>query len=150
MVAYSFKARFAGPILAGMKAQTIRADRRRHARPGEQLQLYTGMRTKRCRLIARVTCLDVTPVRLCFSRHGAAELMEFGGAFLTPASMERFAQADGFASVADMAAFWFEQHRRDGDEIDFRGVVIAWAAVGPDGGARCLAEAVEQAAGVAS
>ncbi|MEJ0016825.1 MAG: ASCH domain-containing protein [Acetobacteraceae bacterium] len=46
MVAYSFKRDFAAPILAGIKRQTIRADRRRHARPGEVLQLYTGMRTK--------------------------------------------------------------------------------------------------------
>ena len=26
---------------------------RRHARPGEQLQLFTGMRTRQCRLIGR-------------------------------------------------------------------------------------------------
>ncbi|MFK5597639.1 hypothetical protein ACFZ8E_11600 [Methylobacterium sp. HMF5984] len=51
MVAYSFKARFAAPILAGTKAQTIPAERTgrsRHARPGEQLQLFSGMRTKHC------------------------------------------------------------------------------------------------------
>ena len=29
MVAYSFKSRFAAPILAGTKAQTIRTDRKR-------------------------------------------------------------------------------------------------------------------------
>lgn len=66
MVAYSFKRRFAEPILAGAKRQTIRADRRRHARPGEELQLYTGMRTKSCRLIARRTCVDIQRVILVF------------------------------------------------------------------------------------
>jgi len=35
MVAYSFRARFREPILVGAKRQTIRADRKRHARPGE-------------------------------------------------------------------------------------------------------------------
>lgn len=39
MVAYSFRKRFGPPILAGTKAQTIRADRKRHARPGEEVQL---------------------------------------------------------------------------------------------------------------
>lgn len=51
MVAYSFNRRFVPAIEAGSKRQTIRAHRRRHARIGEQLQLYTGMRTKACRLI---------------------------------------------------------------------------------------------------
>jgi hypothetical protein len=46
VVAYSFRQQFRPPILAGTKRQTIRADRKRHARPGEQLQLYTGMRTR--------------------------------------------------------------------------------------------------------
>jgi len=56
MVAYSFKAQFREPILAGTKRQTIRADRKRHARLGEALQLYTGMRTRQCKLIGRATC----------------------------------------------------------------------------------------------
>jgi hypothetical protein len=43
MVAYSFNPIFVGPILAGTKRQTIRAERKRHARPGEAMQLYTGM-----------------------------------------------------------------------------------------------------------
>ncbi len=47
MVAYSFKKRFAppilfglthGPLAEGMKRQTIRNDRKRHARPAEEIQ----------------------------------------------------------------------------------------------------------------
>jgi len=64
MVAYSFRARFREPILVGAKRQTIRADRKRHARPGEQLQLYTGMRTRECAIIARALCSQVMPVRI--------------------------------------------------------------------------------------
>lgn len=46
MVAYNFQARFAAAIEAGEKAITIRSiGRRRHARNGERLQLYTGQRT---------------------------------------------------------------------------------------------------------
>jgi hypothetical protein len=129
MVAYSFKSRFAEPILLGAKAQTIRAPRAgrsRHARPGEPIQLYTGMRTRHCRLLARVTCAAVEPVRLCFSAHGAAELFEVGGKLLHPDSMETFARADGFQSIEDMAGFWRAEH----PGIDeFEGVLIRWHAI---------------------
>lgn len=65
MVAYSFNRRFVQAIESGIKSQTIRAPRRRHARPGERLQLYTGMRTKACRLIRDdVVCSRLDEVRL--------------------------------------------------------------------------------------
>lgn len=74
MVAYSFKAQFVEPIRAGLglptepqirpKRQTIRADRKRHARPGEELQLYRGMRTRQCFLIGRAACTEVTKIRI--------------------------------------------------------------------------------------
>jgi hypothetical protein len=127
MVAYSFKKRFGPLILAGTKAQTIRADRKRHARQGEQLQLYTGMRTRHCTLLGRPTCLSVMPVRLCFSERGATELFEVGGELLSPARMEAFAREDGFESVEDMARFWWAEHPpEEGDRIAFEGVLIRW------------------------
>ncbi len=155
MVAYSFKARFADPILAGTKAQTDRADRCRHARPGEQLQLYTGMRTKHCRLIARVKCLDVMPVRLTFHRAFGPIRSALDRILLGCDAMKAFAQADGFGEetgfgLLKMAKFWFETHGKGVEEIDFRGVVIRWAPLGSDGGALCPVEAVERAAGVAA
>lgn len=130
MVAYSFKARFADPILAGTKAQTIRASRKRHARPGDDLQLYTGMRTKHCRLIARTTCASVEPVRLFFHRAYGSMTFILDGVVLDCDAKEQFARADGFGesgcAALDMAAFWFETHGRGADEIDFHGFVIAW------------------------
>ncbi len=127
MVAYSFKKRFGPPILAGTKAQTIRADRKRHARPGEELQLFTGMRTRSCTLLGRPTCLSVMPVRLCFSKRAATELFEVGGELLSPSAMETFAQADGFEDVEDMARFWWAEHPPgEGDHIAFEGVLIRW------------------------
>ena len=47
MVAFSFKAQFADLVASGKKTQTIRQTAR--AKPGDRLQLYTGMRTKKCR-----------------------------------------------------------------------------------------------------
>ena len=51
MVAYSFKSQFEEPIVAREKRQTVRGFRKRHARPGEPIQLYVGMRTRNCRKI---------------------------------------------------------------------------------------------------
>ena len=131
MVAYSFKKRFAAPIRAGTKAQTIRAQRKRHARPGEEAQLYTGMRTKHCKLIGRSICESVMSVRLTFHRAYGPMSFFIDGVLLGCDAMEAFAQADGFGAdggiaVLDMAAFWFDAHGGAGDEIDFAGVVIRW------------------------
>lgn len=130
MVAYSFKARFAAPILAGTKTQTIRADRRRHARPGEELQLYTGMRTKQCKLIRVARCVSVSDVRLRFGDDAmVAEKAgsSWGDAHYvarSPKHLDAFAMDDGFTNWADMRAFWAKEH--PGTE-EFEGVLIRWA-----------------------
>lgn len=61
MVAYSFQAMFCPPIVDRIKRQTIRAlGARRHAREGEDVQLYRGMRTKHCaKIIPDVRCLGI-------------------------------------------------------------------------------------------
>lgn len=120
MVAYSFKKQFAAPILAGTKCQTIRADRKRHARPGEQLQLYTGMRTRNCVLIGRATCLSIQPVTLIF-REGDGVALD--GLKLDFKDIDGFARADGFDSWSQLAQFWRENH--PGVDI-FDGVLIMW------------------------
>lgn len=121
MVAYSFKRQFAEPILAGTKQQTIRADRRRHARPGEELQLYTGMRTKQCKLIGRATCVAVVPVMLNFAEYGVVKIGDT--VLFSDARMQEFARCDGFASWAAMRDFWHENH--PGSD-QFEGVLIRW------------------------
>lgn len=79
MVAYSFKKQFIKPVQAGLgildpspenslitpKRQTIRAiGKRRHAREGENIQLYYGMRTKQCTSIGVARCSAVTPIKM--------------------------------------------------------------------------------------
>ncbi|MFO0729377.1 MAG: MT-A70 family methyltransferase [Nitrospiraceae bacterium] len=76
MVAYSFKSRFLPPIARGLKRQTIRAPRSRHARPGERLQLYAGMRTRHCyKIIPDPVCLEVCDIEL---HVGAAIIDDIG------------------------------------------------------------------------
>lgn len=129
MVAYSFKAQFAAPILAGTKQQTIRANRKRHARPGETLQLYTGMRTKHCRLIGRAVCQETQNVRLSFI-NGYVMLGSVGsGSALcrellrTRADCDAFARRDGFEDWKSLAEFWEANH--PGTRF-FDGVLIFW------------------------
>lgn len=135
MVAYSFQSRFIEPILAGSKRQTIRADRRRHARAGEELQLYAGMRTRHCRLIARASCQSVTPVRLTFHRGHGPLVFHVGGQVLSADEMEAFAVADGFGAgggfaVLDMCAFWLDRHGPRGEDmLTFSGWCIAWGTI---------------------
>ncbi|WP_085025571.1 ASCH domain-containing protein [Ensifer aridi] len=141
MVAYSFKPFFVPQILAGIKRQTVRTDRRRHARPGEPIQLFTAMRTKHCRKILDrdPTCIEVLPIVIVTSGLldcGIAGI-EVDGTTLHRDQIEEFARADGFApehvngltpdlvgttARANMGAFWRANHPAD----RFEGVLIKW------------------------
>lgn len=128
MVAYSFKKRFIEPILAGIKDGTIRATgKRRHARDGDEMQLYTGMRTKQCKLIARAPCIGSWPINLWFAGFDrvviGARLVEID----RPRELDAFAVKDGFADWADMKGFWLDEH----ETVDqFSGVLARWRPIG--------------------
>lgn len=122
MVAYSFKRQFCEPIVAGTKRHTIRNDRKRHARPGEQLQLYYGMRTTSCKLLGRATCNFVAPIRLLFwGREGViiVGMPDIVGA----GPLDTFARTDGFADWDELKGFWLDVHQ----VVDeYEGVIIKW------------------------
>lgn len=125
MVAYSFQKRFAPWIEEGTKRHTIRADRRRHARPGEALQLYTGMRTTSCRkIIADPLCTSVEQIQIDFDADGLIINALIDGQPV--ADLDEFALADGFESLSDMAGFWVMHH---GLLRAFHGVLISWVPV---------------------
>lgn len=125
MVALSFKKRFIKPIQLGTKRQTVRAIRRdgRTAKPGDELQLYTAMRTKHCRLIGRAICLDVLPVQLWLSTRDPNVRITKIGAAMFAEPPERFARADGFANWADLVAFWEAEHP---GQHHFAGTLTRW------------------------
>lgn len=136
MVAYSFKARFIDPIRAGTKRQTIRAlGKKRHARPGDQLQLYCGLRTKRVRLISREVCREVVDVKLLLKPPltndpfmGAVEIRGGKADVLlhTLDALDRFAVLDGFGSWRDMMEFWQATHPEAFRARVFEGPMILW------------------------
>lgn len=136
MVAYSYKRRFVTPIRIGLglsirpedrdeeaatmllpKRQTIRAvGLRRHARPGETLQHYCGMRHPSCFLIGRGVCVSVSEISIMV-RKGSLRV-----SLIDPVQLDDFAQADGFASAEDMHVFWRTEHGLG----RFEGVLIRW------------------------
>jgi len=100
MVAYSFAPQFRDPVAQLIKRQTVRGPRKRHARPGEPVQLYTAMRTMHCRkLVDRdPTCVSVEPIEISTSElldEGIASIA-IAGRPLGKDEIEAFAAADGF------------------------------------------------------
>ena len=122
MVAYNFQRRFAPPIVDGRKTQTIRAARRRHARPGEALQLFHGMRSTNCvKIIPDPLCIKVEPLHIQMDAEGKFVEVQVGGGLVE--DLDAFALSDGFESLADMEGFWVMSH---GLLHRFCGVLIGW------------------------
>ena len=136
MVAYSFKQRFIRRIETGLgirtdedftllhpaKTQTIRAEgKRRHAKPGEVLQLYYGMRTRQCKLIGVAKCVEVLPIIIWDT---FAIIVD--GKVLTARQIKKFASADGFDDLDDMRLFWKAEH---GAFEKFEGRLIKWEPI---------------------
>ncbi len=62
MVAFNFRAMHADKVISGEKCTTIRPTKR--SKPGDTLQLYTGMRTRRVKLLKIARCVDVRKVTI--------------------------------------------------------------------------------------
>ncbi|MCP3969987.1 MAG: hypothetical protein GY717_06670 [Rhodobacteraceae bacterium] len=107
MVAYDFQAWLAPAVSSGQKTTTIRAPRKdnRHAKPGDRLQLFTGMRTKACRKLVDPdpTCAHVEAVTI--DRDGIR--YSAGVECSTP---DVVAQRNGFADFEAMAGWIKEAH----------------------------------------
>lgn len=119
MPAYNFQKQFAPAVESGQKRQTIRAlGKRRHARSGEHVQLYTGMRTRACRKL-------LTPDPVCTGNHelvleGEEKLQAYVDGFYV-FDMDGFARADGFKDAQEMRDWFKHTHG-----LPFKGVLIQW------------------------
>ncbi|MBD2429218.1 ASCH domain-containing protein [Phormidium sp. FACHB-1136] len=125
MVAYNFKPQFAPLIASGQKCQTIRAlGKRRHARAGDTLQLYTGQRTRSCRKLLDTVCTDA--ISIVMHPHKMGEVVTGLSIYLghaecalDAASVDALAKADGFESISEFVDFFRER-------LPFEGVLIQW------------------------
>lgn len=141
MVAYSFAPMFAHQVATLIKRQTVRADRPRHARQGEAVQLYAGMRTRQCRKLVDPdpVCTKVQRIEIAVSSliDVLVASIAIDGIPLTREEIETFARDDGFApellgastpfpiqstARANMGQFWQLNH---GTGL-FHGVLVRW------------------------
>lgn len=145
MVAYSFNPSFEPQVATGIKLQTVRGQRRRHAQPGEAVQLYVGLRTRFCRKIVDPDpiCIDTLPIVIETSSliDCIIAAIDIDGRQLHRDEIEEFARADGFApehinglaidmhgktARENMGAFWQANHPIG----RFSGELIKWAPRG--------------------
>ena len=119
MPALNFFRRFAGAVERREKRQTIRRSLARPIREGDELALYTGQRTRWCRLLGRATCIRVVDVEL----YEGGPIV--GGVHVEP---DTFARSDGFRDYREMVQ-WFKNTYGlpNGCGGAFRGVLIQWA-----------------------
>jgi hypothetical protein len=113
---YNFKKQFVEAILSGRKNHTIRAHRKHPDHPGDTMHLYTGLRTKKARLLMRRPCVKVEDIvieELCTVQ------VYIDGVELDLAEKQRLAVADGFKDFAEMKEFWR-------DRLPFAGQIIHW------------------------
>lgn len=128
MSAYNFKKEFAPLVESGQKRQTIRAiGKRRHARPGDRLQLYTGQRTKVCRklILPDPVCISVHAVYMFKiierRRDKHAYQLYLDGELISWHEVPEIANADGFENSTEFFNFFEDVHG-----MPFRGVLIKW------------------------
>jgi hypothetical protein len=119
VVAINFQPEFAPLIETQVKTQTIRRSAR--AETGDTLQLYTGQRTKACRLIGTATCQHCEPITI------AEDHVSTGYHRLSSGDADAIAKRDGFESVTSLKN-WFRA--RYG--LPFEGHRIMWHEFKPN------------------
>tara|TARA_R110002096_G_scaffold172484_10_gene346217 strand:+ start:719 stop:1081 length:363 start_codon:yes stop_codon:yes gene_type:complete len=114
-------AKFADDVTAGRKNFTIRADRKRHARPGEPVQLYTGMRTRSCRKLVDPdpVCEKITPIIIYRVRDDRC-LIVLNEITLRTHQTNYIVAIDGFKSHKEFMQFHL------GDARSIKKIFIQW------------------------
>lgn len=101
MPAYNFQSRFAAAIWYGSKWHTIRMRRKRPTVAGDTLYLYTGLRTKKAKLIKQTPCLKVEPIQVL---RGVGVVLN--GVELTEQQTVDLALHDGFSGPWEFFDFF--------------------------------------------
>lgn len=118
---YNFQSRFVLKILSGEKRHTIRACRRFEDKPGDVMHLYTGLRSKKAKLLMRVPCVRVEEIEILDGVFGDENhaSVSIEGVKLDRSEREELAVKDGFSSFEEMIQFWRGR-------LPFRGHIIHW------------------------
>ena len=103
--------RFAGQVRAYVKRSTIRTRRKNGYIPkvGEKIALYTGQRTKACRLLRRVVVKSVRPIVINTDDSNLMFII-LDGHPQSQLAITAIVKQDGFTSREEFAAFFNEQY----------------------------------------
>ena len=118
MTSFSFKPEFVDKILSGEKQSTIRSTKR--CEVGDTMQLYIGMRTKKCKKLMDVVCIGVAPIIV--SAHSQWKLGETEGN--VKPSVAPLHEQEGFMNVQAMVEFFREEYG-----LPYRGWIHAWRKI---------------------
>jgi hypothetical protein len=111
---YNFQPRFVPFIKSGNKTHTIRAMRKHPDEPGNQMYLYTGLRTKKAKLLIEATCVKTEIIEIT-----ETQAVKIDGYVLDDYEKDLLAKRDGFENFVEMMKFW------DG-RLPFLGQIIHW------------------------
>lgn len=131
---YNFQRRFVPMILSGDKTHTIRAVRANPDRPGNTLHLYTGLRTKKAKLLMRVPCVKVEEISIVDYAPDRDAGIWIDGVELSKDEREQLALRDGFrpspvkegGKVLGQFTAWFNMLIFWDGRLPFKGHVIHW------------------------
>lgn len=119
MPVLNFQPRFVQAIQTGHKKQSIRAtwrDGRFPFRPGQQLYLYTGLRTPAARKIGQAVIVSVDLIHIDYDG------IEIGEPPRPVEDLDEFAALDGFPGWEAMQRFWRLTHG-----LPFDGWLVQWS-----------------------
>lgn len=116
-----FKREFAVPIKKGTKVFTLRFPRKRKAKIGETLYMYSELRTNRTRLISKkFTLKSVQRVRLTIFKNesGVIDFALIADFKNINSKIRKFALLDGFQTLDEFFNYWLDgkdhvSHRLD-------------------------------------
>lgn len=112
MVAFNFTV-FVDQIKDGRKRQTIRKKAR--CKPGDKLQLYTGMRSSLCTKIGDAICKSVSEIVI------DVDYVAVDGFRLASGDVIDLAQRDGFSGPIAFKGFFLDKY-----DLPFHGHIIRW------------------------
>lgn len=127
MPAINFKQQFVDKIKSGEKTCTIRPERKNRIVAGQELYLYSGIRTKDYEIIKNVICKKITYISiytdgLNINNDTFTQRPDFG--FVSHSKkdfklLNKFARLDGFKSWDELINFFEKQYG-----LPFHGVFI--------------------------
>ena len=114
-----FKKQFAPKILDGSKKFTIRNPRKREPKIGEQLHMYTGLRTKHTAKISSehslkgIRLVNIFLEKRVYHQDEKKSKFSIGiqvdGSSLSLSQTENFVTCDGFDSTEEFMEYWIKE-----------------------------------------